>query len=58
LLPQWILILPLSGGATKHKEMQIWFKQFLVGGLKNLQEDFFCEFKFGNKFKLNAFSPT
>jgi hypothetical protein len=30
LLPQWCLILPLHGGATGHREMQIQLRHFLT----------------------------
>jgi len=58
LLPQWCLVWPLCGEATKHKEMWIQLKHFLTSDSKNLQKDFFVGLSFVSYFEFNLFSPT
>ncbi len=43
LLPQWCLVLPFHGGATRYKEMQIQLKHFLASDWENSRKDFFCK---------------
>jgi hypothetical protein len=41
LLPQWCFVLPLCGAATRHREIWIQLKHFIVRDWENLQEEFF-----------------
>jgi hypothetical protein len=52
LLPQWCFILPLCGGAKRHKKMWVRLKRFLAGGI------FFYKPKLWWQVRVQCFFPN